>query len=269
MDKLLTTSPLDIHLQWFGESDNSDDGGDVSADAGADHPGEGAGDEIDEFLKDLPEPLQQSKSLAKFKGPKAKESLAQSYVELEGKLGRSVEIPGKDAKPEAWEKYFSRTGRPKTADEYKLIPYVGHKQDPVFDAAFKAKAHSRGLSAEVAADLYLTVTQRLVEDKTAQEAQTVRARESALQELKTKLGDKYDSALALAKRTYASIFSPESQAVLHAAHLDDDPRIAADLAKHGALFGTDHLLEGDPPGGGDGKHLDTKDPKHPYGYMRE
>jgi hypothetical protein len=257
MEELKRTSlPSDIHLQWFGEGDNSAaESTPTEGDPGSDaHAGES-----NEFLDDMPEPLKTSKSLAKFRD---KAGLAQSYLELEGKLGRSVEIPGKDAKPEAWERYFSRIGRPKTAEDYKLTPFVGYKQDPVFDAAFRAAAHRKGMSSEAAAELYSTVTQRLVEDQNAREATTIRAREAALVALKQSLGAEYDAKLAQAKANYAGIFSPESQAILHELGIEDDPRIAADLARLGALFGADKLVDGKPA------KAKTSE-EDPYGYMRE
>lgn len=249
------TSPLDMDLQWFAEGDNSDAAGDPS-EAGTDNSGQGTG-ESKGFIDTLPEPLRDSKKLAEFRDIG---SLAQSYLNLESKLGKQVTIPSKDDSPEVWDKFYSRTGRPKTADEYALAPFTGYKPDPVFDAAFKAQAHREGLSAKAAQSLYATVTQRLAQDEDARTAEVIRKREGALQALKATLGEQYEPSITAAQKTYASVFSPEARAVLRAAGLEDDPRIIADLVKLGALFGQDKMIPGSPP---------PAKTVTPYGYMNE
>ena len=255
MNKLIQRDPLYVNLQWFGDEGNPGGEGESSK-AGSETSGQGAG-ESNEFLDDLPESLKTSKQLARFRD---KQTLAQSYVELEGKLGKMVQIPGKDDSPEAWDKYFSRVGRPKTAEEYTLSPFVGYKSDPVFDAAFKIQAYKDGLSAKAAQSMYATVTQRLAQDEDARKADAIRRREGAVKTLKETLGDSYTTALAGAQKSYAAMFSPESQAVLREAGLEDDPRIIGDLAKLSKLFGNDRLMEGSSP---------LREKPGPYSYMNE
>ena len=256
-------SPGMVDLQWFAEPDNSD-AESTGAEAGSETAVQGSGD-ANEFLSDLPESLRGSKSLAKFS---AKADLAQSYVYLESKLGKSVEIPGKDASPEVWEKFYSRIGRPKTADEYKLSPSLGYKSDPVFDAAFRKSAHQSGLSANAAAGIYAEVTRRMAENESALEAELSGRREVARKALHAQFGESLEGELPKARKAYDTIFSPESRAALKATGLEDHPALIADLIKAAKAFGVDRMVEGKPPTG-NGKTMDTRNPGHPYAYMRE
>jgi hypothetical protein len=207
-------------------------------------------------MQDLPEPLKASKTLKRYAD---KATLADAYIELERRLGRSAVIPGKDAKPEEWESLFSRLGRPKTANDYALTPFAGFQSDPVLDAAFKAEAFKKGVSADAAQALYATVTQRIVQDEDARKAEVIRKQAGALEALKSSLGDQYQPGLELAHKTYAIVFSPEAMAVFKDAGLEDNPVFIQDLIKLGKRFGNDSLVEGNPV---------NKKPD-PYDWMRE
>src|SRR5687767_2499597 len=69
------------------------------------------------WFEKLPDGLKSEKSLQKFKDEGA---LAQSYLELEKRMGGSLKIPGKDAKPEEIAAYREKIGVPKSAAEYDL-----------------------------------------------------------------------------------------------------------------------------------------------------
>lgn len=91
-------------------------------------------------------------------GIKDVSALAEKARGAEALIGRSVQIPGAEAKPEDWDKFYGKLGRPENADgyEFKLpenlpaeLPYDGE-----FAGSFKAEAHKEGLTGKQAANLH-------------------------------------------------------------------------------------------------------------------
>lgn len=81
--------------------------------------------------------------------------VVKAYSELEKSMGKArVELPGDDAKPEDWAKFFNKVGRPETADKYDLKPVDGVTINKDFDGKFRQWAYDLGLSAKQAAALY-------------------------------------------------------------------------------------------------------------------
>lgn len=87
---------------------------------------------------------------AKFQGSTPSvEQMANSYRNLEKLLGadragRTIELPGPDAQPEAWGQVYDRLGRPKSAEDY-TVPEGLQVHDERL-AAGRAKAHELGLT---------------------------------------------------------------------------------------------------------------------------
>lgn len=74
-----------------------------------------------------------------------------AFVNAESLIGRSVQIPPKDAPQEVRDKFFERLGRPKTARDYALtVPDLpkGVEWDKELTAAFAEEAHAMGLTQE-------------------------------------------------------------------------------------------------------------------------
>lgn len=75
-------------------------------------------------------------------------SLAKSHIEAQSYIGGSVKVPGAEATEEDWNKFFDKTGRPKTQDEYtsdiKLPDGMTYNDDSLKE--FKDLAHKYGLS---------------------------------------------------------------------------------------------------------------------------
>jgi hypothetical protein len=84
--------------------------------------------------------------LSKFKTPGA---LAKSYLELEKMRGQGLTLPGEGAKPEEWDAFFNKLGRPEKVDGYQLErPNLGGEgiYPADLEKSFLTKAHEAGLS---------------------------------------------------------------------------------------------------------------------------
>lgn len=95
----------------------------------------------DDLVKNYP-------SLTKFKDL---ESFGKSYGEMEKFKGGSLKVPGADAKPEEWDDFYSKTGRPESADKYefKRPELAGGAAWPEdVEKNFMGTAHKLGLSSK-------------------------------------------------------------------------------------------------------------------------
>lgn len=104
------------------------------------------------------------------KGYKTPGDLVKAYRDAEAYQGRSIALPGEDAKPEDWGKLWNRLGRPETADGYRFDGVDLSKLDDNAKAAldwFKAQAHDQGLTTRQAASLYAATTRRGAEQREA------------------------------------------------------------------------------------------------------
>lgn len=204
-------------------------------------PGQGDGKGTDapvvrEWMKGLPEPLKASKSLAKFTSP---EEAFKAYTELEGKLGRSVEIPPADASPEEKAKFYDRVGRPKSPDEYAIIKGT---MDDAFVKAYKAKAHAAGLTAAQADELFgLYKSDKETREKAAVEQYTERAKEADLI-LRKQYGSRYDANLKSAEKAFAGAFPEALRAQLKKDGYAVNPDFINVLVSLGEQLGEDSLI---------------------------
>ena len=91
-----------------------------------------------------------NQALVKAKGWKSEDDGIASYRELESRMGSALTLPGKDAKPEDWDKFYSRVGRPEKADGYEFKRPEGLPEDLPYDDALAGKAkewaHKAGLT---------------------------------------------------------------------------------------------------------------------------
>ena len=94
-----------------------------------------------------PEELRGEKTLDKFKDPG---SLAKSYIELEKKMGTAIHVPKDDAKPEEWESFYRKLGKPEKVEDYGITkpadmpPGLSWNDD--LTKWFVSSAHAAGLN---------------------------------------------------------------------------------------------------------------------------
>lgn len=210
--------------------------------------------QVAEWMKDLPESLQQSGTLAKFK---SKEALAKSYIELEKKHGGSVAVPSRDASPEEWERFYDRVGRPKTADEYAIDR---GKADDTFVKAFKQAAHEAGLTVSQAEKVFGTVTKVTESQRQAAVKQYTARMKEADALLRREYGPQYDARLSDAKKAYDTLFDETLRGEIAESGLANNPRFIKVLAALGPQIRGDSFLQG---------ANGTKGPKDPLAWMDE
>lgn len=236
-----------------GENAEPGKGGQPSA---ADEGGQGDLPER-EWVKSLPEPLRAVKTLRKFKDESHLADLAKSYVELEGQFGKAVVLPDADAKPEEWEKFFSRVGRPQKPDEYESS---AGKLDKAFEESFKARAFKAGLTKGQYKEALNEILEANENAKKAYSAQATREAAEATQALKTAFGKDFDAKMASANVAIGALFSDAVKAKIDSSGLRNDPEFMKSMATYGEQFGETQFVKGAPAAAGK---------KDPYDWMRE
>lgn len=207
---------------------------------------------VPSWISELPEPLQKEKGLHKFKD---RDALAASYVELQRKLGTTVQIPKADAEAADWEKFFSRI-RPESPEKYEL-PAEGFTEEEA--ANLKKAAYENGLSAKQAKALAELIA---VSDKRKQEStiEGLRTRsEEAAAVLKQEYGKEFDGNLELARKALNHLF-PGSTEKFNGSGFDDNPAFIRGLVSLGKRLGEDSFVAGSAP---------AKKSADPYDWMKE
>ncbi len=248
MDK--RTSVALIDLQWFAE-DNQDTN--AAKESQNSESGKGSS-EVREWMNDLPEPLRADKRLAKFAD---KAGIAKSYLELEGKLGRSLELPGKDAKDEDWSKFFDRAGRPKEAGDYALDP-TG--VDPDYLTMIKGMFHSAELTPRQAERLHKALVNQAATAKQKQDEAKAQAMKDGETTLREVWGQQYDAKMEIARRFVTSSGGEEALKHLEDIGAANDPIILQLIASAGEARGPHRFITGVTSKG---------QPSNPYEYMRK
>lgn len=248
-----------------GGGDGQGATGDGNSDDGkkADPSGEPK-DKGESILDELPDDLKQTESLKKFK---SKDDVVRSYVALEKKLGRSVELPQENASDEDYNKLFDKLGRPKDPDGYKLGEVLSNE---ALAKRIAAKAHAVGVIPKQAKALAAELAQYEADIKAAAIAETAKAEEArvaarteAQKKLEAKYGDQYGRAVGVANAAFSRLFSDELQKEIADKGLASHPEFVEALIRVGKNMGGDSILRGDKAG------PDTNDPKTKYAYMRE
>lgn len=118
-------------------------------------------------------------------GVKDVPSLAAKAMNAEKLIGASIRVPGDDAKPEEWEKFFARLGRPDKPDGYEFKPPADMPSDLPYDQEFaswfKGAAHGAGLSTKAATTLHDSFVQMSVKHMQAAAAKQVTEATAALE----------------------------------------------------------------------------------------
>jgi hypothetical protein len=228
--------------------DNQVQATDVSPDTGT---GQGDPGAKQSWLDKLPESLKASKTLAKFT---SEEALAKSYVELEAKLGKSFSKPGKDAKPEDWDKYYSKVGRPAKADDYALNA-DGLEADESFLSDIKAGFHKAGLDPDQAAVVF-----NLLASKAKAEYEEAANAEKLNQEMIANAwGAKAGEKLELAKRFVLKVGGENALAHLEKTGAGKDAVVLQLLAAAADATTPHRFVDGQA----------VKGKPNPYAYMNE
>lgn len=223
------------------------EGGEGSAGGGGGGSGNdgGGGGEGNQFLATLPEEYRTNPSLQQIKDLP---SLAKSYIHAQSMVGADkVVIPKADAKPEDWGQVYDKLGRPKTPDAYELkdlenLP-EGYKKEGD-TKAFKAYAHSLGLNAGQANNLYQFLQKVAVEHIETSKQETAAAIEAATTAAKAEWGKNYEVEVSRAKAAVKQFGGDEFAKYIDENGLGNDPRflkfahnVAKAMSEDSGFFG--------------------------------
>lgn len=189
----------------------------------------------------IPTELRTHKSLTKFKEPG---DLAKSYVNLEGMLGKRVEIPGDDAPADVQAAWRTKIGVPATADEYEApaVPQGMAVDEGVLSDARK-QFHEIGIPKSAA--------KKLMDWYVAKEVETASARATAQQEeydsgmaaLNTRWGAAAPRQIALCHQVVAELGGPAVKKVLDETGAGNAPALVEMLAKIGGMMAEDKMIQ--------------------------
>lgn len=212
-----------------------------------------------------------NRKLAETKGWTAPEHLDKaftSYAELEKMQGESLRIPAPDAAKEEVDKFYSKLGRPETADKYEFkrpdnIPADMPYNDDLAEAA-KPWMHGAGLSTKQAQQMHDGFQGYMAEQQTAYQANVAKSVEtthdSLVKEWGPKDGEKFKTELTLADRAISKLglldTFKKAGLVLPDGSLTD-PQIAKAMAAVGVQFKEDTI--DDKGGGGGGENPFKRD----------
>lgn len=118
--------------------------------------------------------------------------LAKGYSELEGKLGKAIVKPGKDASEEELNNFYKQLGKPATADKYSITE---EGSEP-----FKELAYKHNLSDEQAKGFYEAfkeIGKNALAQQQAIKAATAKATDDAL---RAEYGQNYEAKIKMLQR---------------------------------------------------------------------
>lgn len=166
------------------------------------------------LLLSLPEDLQNNESLNQYK---TFEDMARGLVETKRMVGDRVKVPGEGATPEDWDKFFTRLGRPETADGYEftkveLPEAMGF--DPADLNSFKEVFHKLGLTKTQADAIQKQYLEQLKAKHDTILSEYDKSVNTQLEALKTRWGADFEANRDLAMNTFNTYANPNLKATV-------------------------------------------------------
>ena len=139
------------------------------------------------------------------KGFKSPADILKSYQHLEKFRGADetqlLKLPSND---EERNEFQQRLGRPETVDGYKFEAPEGYQENET-DQILKQKFFEHGVSSEAFSDIAKVFIEAQSQTHQKQEAQAIEDHNNQVQELRDKLGTRFDSVISSAERAARSI----------------------------------------------------------------
>ena len=172
------------------------------------------------WIDDVPEDYREEKSLSKYQSVG---DLAKGHVHLSRMMGNSVKIPGEDTTDEERNDFYTKMGRPETADKYEYerpdMPEGMHYDGDV-ETAFKQLAHDQGLSQNQLGSILDWYNKYALDSQIDQKLHMDEAYVKGEAALQKEWGHKgYDRNVAIAQRAMNEFGGPELAKLL-----TEDPR---------------------------------------------
>jgi hypothetical protein len=158
----------------------------------------------------LPKDLQGNESLSRFD---KLELAARAYLELEGKLGAAITVPGDDATDEEKAAYRTKIGVPEKPENYsfeKIELPEGYDSEEALQQ-YRQIAFESGLTNKQAEAFYKAQIQSLIQNEQDEIAEKKAELEASQKELRKVFGAKAEEELVITKsflKTHADKISP-------------------------------------------------------------
>lgn len=209
----------------------------------------------------LPEDLRNEKS---FEAIKDVPSLAKQYLESQKYNVGAIRMPKEDAKPEEWDLFYAKLGRPAKPEDYGIAKPKDMPPGLVWndDLAkwFGSAAHKRGLSKTQVLGFMQDWQSHVAEQVQAEQRQAG----DALAKLQQELGDRFDGYVELGARAVQRHGGEALSNLLKQYHLEDHPV----MIKAFASVGRDMMEHGLVVGDGSGGALTTKNLQEKINQIR-
>lgn len=216
--------------------------GQAPADAGNAAAGGGGSD----WRSQIPEAYREADWAKKYTTPEDFYKGVDNMSKLIGQktIVQGIEPPGKDAKPEDWDKFYSALGRPESPDKYELPevkPEFEHLIMEGDDAIWKDFAHTLGLTPKQAAEGWSKYGE-IINDLAAKLAPS---EDKALAALERDWGKDTRQNLTLASRAAQALGMTDA---LNEAGLGLNPTVLKLCAEMGRALGESRLPKVDAGG---------------------
>jgi hypothetical protein len=196
-------------------------------DAGDGNDGGGNVGETPAWMNSMPDAYKQNEGFAKF--GEAADAYAK-FDELLTAEGSNLKIPGEEATDEERNAFYSKMGRPESADKYEVgkpddwpenVPY-----DTELEGAFKEQVFAQNISGEAAKNLYDWYNGIMLDAHQSIAKADAEALTEATNELKKDwTGDKYKVNTELAHRAFKELAGDGEEAIAKAMDFIDDTKI--------------------------------------------
>lgn len=197
----------------------------------------------------IPEEIRKTSEIGRFEKGKAPE-LAKAYLELSKMDSGRVKIPDDKAKPEEWDKFFTKCGRPETPDKYQIKKpdIAGDDYSEEIVKKFAVDAHKAGYTnkqVQAAVDWQVKLGKELKEQ---QEQQIKQLNDTRWEKYKKEWGEvKTKENIELAKRAFVEVAPEELKELMTVDQIEQDPILVKMYSSFWRKTMDDTLIRGERP----------------------
>lgn len=204
---------------------------------------------MSEFFKDYPQ-YADNPNFNKYKTIKA---FAEGHDALLSKLGTSVSIPNNESTPEQWNEFYSKLGRPESADKYEFEDKLpeGLEIDEKLDGDYRNLAYEIGLTSTQAQKLRefynSAVEAAYLGNKKEVETRLADEHSKNVAAIKDMWGADYKAKTKIAMNVARQVLSQDTLDYLDATGLGNNAKFIKDfyeLSKR--LSGDNRIIDGQP-----------------------
>lgn len=202
---------------------------------------------MEEFFKDFPQ-YAENPNFNKYSTVKA---FAEGHEALLTKLGTSVTIPNENSTQEQWDAFYTKLGRPESADKYEFEDKLpeGLEIDEKLDGDYRALAYKIGLTASQAQELRAfyngAVETAYLANQKAVQTSLAETHDKNVAAIKEMWGGDYKAKTKIAMNTARAVLSQDTLKYLDATGLGNNAKLVKDfyeLSKK--LSGDTHFVDG-------------------------